>query len=453
MMHPQPEFDLVVIGSGSAAFAAAIRARDHSRSVLMVERGTTGGTCVNIGCIPSKTLLADSRRPGTRLADALRRKNDLVGSLRQHKYVDLLERHGIGFRPGEALLKNPHAITIAGGDVTAGAIVIATGARPAVPAIAGLSDAGFLTSTSALELSEAPPRLAVLGGNAVGLELGQMLAGFGSRVTYIVRGARLAPFDEPELSAGIEAVLRDEGQTILSGTRIAAVAAHNDAKVLRGQRDGRRIEVLADEVLVATGRTPDTEGLGLAALGVATDAQGAILVDDRQRTSVPSIYAAGDVTDQPRFVYVAAAAGAAAATNALGLGEESLDLRALPHVTFTTPQIARAGLTEAEAREQGLAVATSVLPLEAVPRALANGDTRGVVKLVAESPSGRLLGASMLADGAGDAIQAAVWAIETGMSVAELGSAWAPYLTMAEGWKLAAQGFERDVADLSCCAA
>ncbi|HWC26753.1 MAG TPA: FAD-dependent oxidoreductase, partial [Solirubrobacteraceae bacterium] len=316
----------------------------------------------------------------------------------------------------------------------------------------GLADAGYLTSTSALDLDEPPRRLAVLGANAVGLELGQMLGNFGSRVTFVARRG-VAPNSEPEISTQLRAVLAADGHRVIAPAITTAVGREGSDTVLRGIVGGEPFEVRADELLLAVGRTPNTEQLGLVELGVELDERGAIAVDGHQRTSVPSVYAAGDVTSQPRYVYVAAAAGSAAASNALGLGEERLDFAALPQVIFTSPAIAQAGLTERAAAEQRLDVETAVLPLEAIPRALVNGDTRGLFKLVAERGGGRLLGASILADGAPDAIQAAVLAIDQGMTVGELASTWAPYLAMAEGLKLAAQTFDRDVAGLSCCAA
>ncbi len=456
---PDPErgrrdFDLVVIGSGSAAFAAAIRARDLGRRVLLIERGTTGGTCVNVGCIPSKSLLADSERAnGTRLPDAVARKDALVAALRQEKYLDLIGEYGFELRQGEARLAGPHAVELDGEELTADAILIAAGASPAVPPIDGLEEAGYLTSETAIEVTEAPRRLAVIGANAIGLELGQMLANFGSEVTFLDVAGRIAPFEEPEVSEAMAAILDEEGHRIITSAEIVEATVDGDEKVLRGGADGRQIEVRAEEILVATGRRPNTAGLGLAEVGVETDRRGAIVVDAHQRTSVPSIFAAGDVTAQPQFVYVAAAGGAAAASNALDLDEQTLDFDSMPRVTFTRPQIASAGLTETQARERGFEVETSLLPLDAIPRALVNGDTRGLFKLVAESRTGRLLGASILADGAGEVIQSAVLAIRTGMTVEELASGWAPYLTMAEGLKLAAQTFGRDVAKLSCCAA
>ncbi len=450
------EYDLIVIGSGGAAFAAAIRARDLGASVLMVERTTIGGTCVNVGCIPSKALLvaaASAHATGEpSLAAALERKRALVSELRQAKYVDLIDDYGIDFRAGSARLLDGHTVEIDGTGIRGGAIVIATGARPAIPDIEGLQETGFLTSTSALELAAAPPRLAVLGTGAVGLELGQMLGRFGSQVTFVTRG-RFAPDAEPEISDQLAEVLRAEGHEILVDARTVQARHDGSHKVLLGTAPEGEFELHVDEILIATGRTPNVEDVGLDRAGVTVDENGSVVVDEAQRTGVASVFAAGDVTSQPRFVYVAAAAGVAAAENALASGDVRLDFRSLPRVVFTYPAVARAGLTEAKASELGLAVETRVLPLSAVPRALVNGDTRGLVKLVAEAETGHLLGASMLADGAPDAIQAAVLAIDHGLTVHDLASSWAPYLAMAEGIMLAAQTFTRDVTKLSCCAA
>jgi mercuric reductase len=449
------DWDLVVVGSGGAAFAGAIKARELGRRVLMVEHGTTGGTCLNAGCIPSKVLLVRSAR--ARLAgeptlrEALAAKRELVDRMRQTKYLDLLEEHAIAFRSGHARVTGPHTVTIDDDDdVTAHAMLIAVGARPDVPPTPGLAEAGFLTSTSALDLEEAPPRLAVLGAGPVGLELGQMLGNFGSRVTFIARREVLAKA-EPEISAALRGVLEDDGHEVLAPATTTSVSVEGDEKVLRGSIAGEPFELAVDEVLVATGRAPNTDELGLEELGVELDPFGAIVVDAEQRTSVPSVYAAGDVTAQPRFIYVAAAAGRAAAENAFGGGGATLDLSALPQVVFTSPAVAQAGPTEAEAIERGVDVDCTVLSLDPVARALVDGDTRGLFKLVREVGTGRLIGASIIAAGAPDVIQSAVLAIHHGITVEELTRSWAPYLTMAEGFKLAAQSFDRDVTKLSCC--
>lgn len=450
------DVDLLVVGSGGGAFAGAIRARDLGRSVLMVERGTIGGTCVNVGCIPSKAMLVDAvvaHGDPERMRSAQSRKRALVERLRADKYEHLLDEYGIGFRRGHAELLDPHTVSIAGGTVRARAILLAAGGRPSVSAIAGLEEAGYLTSTSALELEQPPARLAVLGTGSVGLELGQMLGDFGAQVTFIARH-RLVPAAEPEAAEVIRGVLTEAGHVVLEQHTTRAVTLEGGAKVLRGvDGEGNAFELRVDEILLATGRTPNTDGLGLERVGVETDAAGHILVDPEQRTSVPGVFAAGDCTQQPEYVYVAAAGGAAAAENALGEGGRRLDFGSLPRIIFTEPSIAAAGLTEAMAREAGFEVETRVLPMEAVPRALVNGDTRGFAKLVADAESGRLLGATVVASNAADVVLAATIAIERGMSVEELGAVWAPYLTMAESLKLTAQTFTRDVSTLSCCAA
>ena len=219
------------------------------------------------------------------------------------------------------------------------------------------------------------------------------------------------------------------------------------------ERRGGRNELSVDEVLVATGRRPNTLEMGLDKAGIELTERGAISVDERLGTSNPRVWAAGDVTGHPQFVYVAAYEGNLAARNALEGADLKVDLAAMPRIIFTTPTVAAAGLTDGQANAQGIRCACRVLPLSAVPRALVNRDTRGFVKIVAERSSGRILGATVVADGAGDVIQAAVYAIRFGLTTDQVAATWSPYLTFAEGFKLAAQTFKRDVSKLSCCAA
>jgi mercuric reductase len=448
------DYNLVVVGSGSAAFAAAIKAKDLGLSVLLIEQGTVGGTCVNIGCVPSKTLIAAAlevpRRPT--LGEAVERKNGLVAKLRQAKYLDLLDLYGIELRHGRAQLTDPHTVSVDGAKVTADVILIATGAKPAAPPIEGLAEVGYLTSTTALDLPEPPRRLAVIGAGAVGLELGQALGKFGSQVAFIEM-ARTAPTEEPELAARLRELLEREGHTVLERAAVQRVAKQGKETVVFGEAGGEPFSFAVDAVLVATGRRPNSAGLGLERLGVTTDRSGAIVVDPYQQTTVPSIYAAGDVANQPQFVYVAAAGGTVAVENAFAGAKRSLDLDTLPRVIFTSPQLASAGLTQQEAEERGRSVTTSLLEFEAVPRALLEGWTDGLVKLVADRETGKLVGGSVLAPNGGDLVQALVYALRAGFTVSELADSWSPYLTFSEALKLAAQSFTKDPATLSCCAA
>jgi mercuric reductase len=467
--QPDADYDLLVLGAGSAAFAAAIRGRDAGYRVALAEAGTLGGTCVKLGCVPSKALLAagaaywaaghhpfagiTTTAGPVDLAALVTQKDELAAALRQEKYADLVDAYGFEVLAGHARFTGPDTVEVAGRPVRPGAVLIATGASPAAPPIPGLAEAGYLTSTTALDLKQVPARLAVIGANAVGLELGQFFLHLGSAVTFLDVASRIAPFEEPEISEALAGVLRGQGATIHAPAQIHSVERDGDLRRIRATAGGDEIVIDAGEILVATGRRPSTAGLGLEAAGVATDARGAVVTDEQLRTTNPRVWAAGDVTPAPQFVYVSAYQGALAAGNALlGAGQET-DLTGLPRVIFTSPPAAGAGLTEAQARDAGYQVQTSVLPATAVPRALVNHDTTGVTKLVADAATGALLGASVAGEGAGDVIQSAVLAIRHHITAAELAATFHPYLTTAESLKLAAQGFTRDVARLSCCAA
>ncbi|MEX2031681.1 MAG: mercury(II) reductase [Dehalococcoidia bacterium] len=466
---PRSEYDLIVVGSGSAAFAAAIRAKDLGASVGLCEANTVGGTCVNIGCVPSKAMLAAAdlyHRAGHNpfagastsvgavdLAALVAAKDELIDRLRYDKYERLAEEYGFTLLCGYGEFTGPDTFACDGHELRADHYLVATGASPAVPDIPGLEDAGYLTSTTALALTDLPESIAVIGANAIGLELGQLFAHLGSRVTFLEALPRIAPFEEAEISFAFSEVLRDEGAVVHTGARITAVRRVGARRVVVFDADGVSQELEVDHVLVATGRRPNTRGLGLERGGVALTERGAVRVDECLATSNPRIWAAGDVTGAPQFVYVAAAQGTVAADNAIGGAGRTVDFTALPRVTFTSPQIAAAGMTEEEAVKAGHRIDSRVLHLDAVPRALVNRDTRGLFKLVAEEGTGRLLGVHVLADSAGEVIAAAVHALRARMTVKELAETWAPYLTMAEGLKLAAQTFTRDVSQLSCCAA
>lgn len=462
-------YDLAIIGSGSAAFAAAITATGLGVRVVMVEQGTIGGTCVNVGCVPSKALLRaaetyyqaghhpfagiETSAGKVDLGALIGQKDELVGQLRQEKYLDLVQEYGWELRQGHAHFVDEGTLEVHGEPLRADAYLIAAGAAPFIPPIPGLVEAGYLTSTTAFELQDLPASMAVIGGNAIGLEVGQLFARLGAKVTILELLDRIAPFEEPEVGEALATALRDEGIRVATGVAITRADRHGRGRRLAFQVDGAEQTLDVDEVLVATGRRPNTADLDLKLAGVETDARGAVLVDDSLRTTNPRIWAAGDVTPSPQFVYVAAYQGKTVAENAITRGTTPSDLSTLPSVTFTSPQIASVGLTEAKAREQGLAVKTSLLPLSAVPRALVNRDTRGLFKLVADAGTDRLLGVHILADNAGDVIYAAVLALKFKLSVADLVGSFAPYLTMSEGLKLAAQTFDKDVAKLSCCAA
>ncbi|GAA5266667.1 mercuric reductase [Acidiphilium sp. MT5] len=465
---------IAIIGSGGAAFAAAIRAADEGARVTMIERAPLiGGTCVNVGCVPSKILLraaeirheqahhpfagigrSDTPVDRPALLTQLRAR---VDALRGAKYESILDdKPGITLLRGSAQFENARTVMVtnaAGAEtrLTPDRILIASGATPTIPAVPGLADTPYWTSTEALFAAAVPTSLIVIGSSFVALELAQAYHRLGSKVTVLAR-ATLLTRDDPELGAGLCSALEAEGIKILTETSARAVSYQDNRFNLTlkgGVQDGSIL--VAEQLLVAAGRRPNTDDLALNQAGVTTDPMGAIVVDDHLRTSVEHIYAAGDCSTMPQLVYVAAAAGTRAAINMTG-GDAALDLSIVPAVVFTDPSVATVGLDEVQAKAAGIDTITRRLDLENVPRALANFDTTGFVKLVADAGSQRLIGAQILAHNAGEMIQTAAIAIKYRMTVQELGSMLFPYLVMTEGLKLAAQTFTKDVSQLSCCA-
>lgn len=460
---------IAVIGSGGGAMAAALKAAELGATVTLVERGVIGGTCVNVGCVPSKILIraahvAHLRREspfdaGLSAMPAvvnrprlLAQQQGLVEELRHAKYEGILAGiPAITVVHGEARFADGHTLTVTlteGGErlIPFDRCLIATGASAAVPPVPGLEDTPYWTSTEALASDTVPSRLAVIGSSVVAVELAQAFARLGSHVTILARST-LFLREDPAIGEAVAEAFRAEGITVLPHTQ-ASAASYDHGEFTLATNHGN---VRADQLLVATGRTPNTRGLQLHAIGVALDARGAIVVDDHMRTSAPNIYATGDCTDRPQFVYVAAAGGTRAAINMTG-GDATLDLTAMPAVVFTDPQVATVGLSEAEAHDRNIETDSRTLPLDAVPRALVNFETRGFIKVVAEAGTGRLLGVQAVAPEAGELIQAAALAIRARMTVHDLADQLFPYLTMVEGLKLAAQTFTKDVSQLSCCA-
>ena len=407
-------YDLVVVGAGSAGFSAAITAAEQGAQVALIGYGTIGGSCVNVGCVPSKALIraaeavhhanaASTRFEGVqgeaRVVDwraQVAQKDALVEGLRHAKYADLLPAYNnVAYHEGEARLVEG-GVEAGGQRFSADRIIIATGTRPALPAISGIAEVSALDSTAALALTQLPRSMIVLCGGYIGAELAQMFARVGVAVTLVFR-SRLLPEAEPEIGAALAGYLAEEGITVLGDLAYEAVRRTEEGVSLTVRRNGRSETVTAEQIVVATGRSANTESLGLAEAGVAQTPTGAIVVDDRMRTSKLGVYAAGDVTGKDQFVYMAAYGAKLAAKNALNGDSLRYDNRVMPAVVFTDPQVGSVGLTEAQARAAGHDVRTSVLSLDNVPRALAARDTRGLIKLVADRGTRKLLGSHIVA--------------------------------------------------------
>ncbi len=460
---------IAIVGTGSAAFAAAIKAVEEGARVTLIEGGEIiGGTCVNVGCVPSKIMIRSAHiahlqyshafegiplhQPKINRAQLVQQQQTRVEELRHAKYENILNNNpDIELIHGWASFENPHALIVKQADanelrLTPDKILLATGAVSAIPDIQGLAEAPFWTSTEALIAETLPKHLVVIGASVVALELAQAFLRLGSKVTIMARSVFLSK-EDPAIGKGLVKVFEEEGAKVLLHT-LPDTVSHDGKEFILSLKVG---EIRCDQLLIATGRNPNTAQLNLDKIGVKTGRNGAIIIDDHMRTSIAHIYAAGDCTDQPQYVYVAAAAGTRAAINMMG-GDAALDVSAMPAVVFTDPQVATVGLTETEAHKHGIYAESRTLTLENVPRALANFDTHGFIKLVAEKNTGRLLGAQVLSAEGGEIIQTVVIALRNRMTVQELADQLFPYLTMVEGLKLCAQIFTKDIKQLSCCA-
>jgi len=378
-------------------------------------------------------------------------KTTLVTELRQAKYIDVLPSYdSISYREGKARIVEG-GIKVDDIHIRANKVIIATGSSASLPPIKGIDTVPYLTSTTALEIDHLPESMIVIGGGVIGCELGQMFARMGSKVTIFCR-SHLLPSEEPEVSKALEDALVAEGIQVECGVVYQSITA-DDGICLAYEKSGQHYDLTAEQVLVTTGRRANSAGLGLEEMGVELLPNQGIKVDGHMQTTCEGVFAVGDVTGRDMYVYMAAYGAKLAAHNALNCcDQKEYDNSAMPRVTFTDPQVASVGLTEAQARNKGYEVKTSVLGLEHVPRALAARDMRGLIKLVAEKDSGKLIGASIIAPEGADCIQTAAIAIKVGMTNVQLGEMVFPYLTTVEGFKLAAQTFEKDVSKLSCCA-
>ncbi|MFP4229199.1 MAG: mercuric reductase, partial [Salinivenus sp.] len=451
---PNSSYDLVVLGAGQGGGPLAGSAADHGWSVALVEEKHVGGTCVNEGCTPTKTMIASARvaHLARRAADygvevgdvsvdmttVRKRKRDIVESFRSGSRSSVEDADGLDLIKGRGRFVDAHTVEIDQNDggaqvLTADRVVINTGARPVVPPIEGLEAVDFLTSTSIMELGHVPDHLIVLGGGYIGLEFGQMFRRFGADVTIVDRGAHVLSREDDDVAEALEDILREDGIRVLNDTSMTAVAQAEDG-TLTAHLDGPNAPdtIAGDELLVAVGRRPNTDALGLDAAGVNTTDRGHVEVNAQLETSADNVYAMGDVTGGAAFTHVSYDDYRVVRDNWFNGADRTTDGRLLSYTLFTDPQLGRVGRSEAQAREQGLDIEVAQMPMSHVARALEVDETRGLMKAIVDAETKQLLGAAVLGIEGGEVMSVLQTAMMGEVPVTRLKEAPYAHPTLAE---------------------
>lgn len=462
--------DLIVLGSGSTAFAAALRATSYGKRVLMFEKSVLGGTCINWGCVPSKTMIHAAQfiheaRLGTAIGLGIEscgvdyerlcaHRDQVVLKLRKERYLDVLQKaSGLELIKGTARFLDRHTVEANGRRYHAERFLIATGGFPRIPTIAGLDQCDYLTSRSALLMKHLPESMVIIGGGVIAVELGQMFQRLGCRVTILEHGPRLLPTVEHELAEALHDVLVAEGITIVPNVTFCSVNKVGDLTVVTADTGDRRNEYTCERLLLAVGTTPATEGVGLGDAGVELDHKGFVTTDLQMRTSIPGIWAAGDVTGRMMIATVGAREGIVAVDDMFNPGCGcAMDYLVAPMAIFTDPEVGVVGHTVESARQSGFDTISNSMPVSAIPKAHVTGHTKGIVKMVADRVTGRLLGVHLVSHRGAELINEAALALHQRATVSDLAATMHVYPSIGEGLKLCAQGFNRDISRLSCCA-
>lgn len=447
-------YELAVLGAGTAGMAIAAEAAAQGWQVALIENRQVGGTCVNDGCIPTKILIHAAHvlktvnrahewgiDPGRVTVDWERvrlRKDNLVRAMVAYAEAEIRSTPAITWISGTARFAGEHVLAVGEREISADRIVIATGTRPMLPAIPGLTDIDYLTSTTALELRTLPARLIIVGGGPVAIEFAQLFARFGTEVTVVERSPQILSFLDEELLAELLPVLREEGINIVTAAEVRQVAGEAGRQRLTATVAGQEQTFEADRIMIAIGRVPNTEQLKLATAGVTVDGRGFVPVNQQLQTNVPHIWALGDVNGGPQFTH-------RAWHDARRLGQAWFSPAAaearpqpIPYCIYTDPEVASTGLDEKTARSQGIEIKVQRLPFASIPRAMAMGEERGIIKLISDSASGILLGAQIAGRSAGELIHELVLAVNTRIAVSVLQETIHIHPTLAEGINTAA---------------
>ncbi|HYH47167.1 MAG TPA: mercuric reductase [Thermoanaerobaculia bacterium] len=462
--NPEPagRYHLVAIGGGTAGLVSAAGAAGLGAKAALIERHLLGGDCLNVGCVPSKAVIraaracAEIRRapelfgapraPGSGapfdFGLAMKRMRRLRAGISRHDSASRFQGLGVDVFLGDGRFVSPEEIEVVGKRLRFRRAVIATGARAAVPPIPGLKEAGYLTNETFFNLTELPGRLAVLGAGPIGCEMAQAFARFGSRVTLLDMADHVLPREDSDAAEIVQKALAADGVQLELGVKVTGVEQRGGARVLKFERNGTPGEVPVDEILVAVGRAPNVENLGLEAAGVRFTKKG-VEVDDHLRTSNPRIYAAGDIASPYQFTHTADANARIVIQNALFFGRAKASDLVIPWCTYTSPEVAHVGLYEKEARDKGLEVDTLTVPLDTVDRAILDGADEGFLRLHLLKGKDRILGATLVADHAGDMLGELCLAITKKIGLGQIASVIHPYPTQGEVLKKAADTWRR----------
>ncbi|MBI5575591.1 MAG: mercuric reductase [Deltaproteobacteria bacterium] len=458
---PAPRYNMVVLGAGTAGLVTAAGSAGLGARVALVERHLMGGDCLNVGCVPSKSLIRSSRvsfdirsadRYGVRSGGngavdfpaVMERMRRLRAGISGHDSAERFRSLGVDVFFGDGRFAGPDTIEVEGKALRFSKAVIATGARAAVPSVHGLADAGFVTNETVFSLTELPPRLLVFGAGPLGCELAQAFRRFGSEVTLIERGPQFLAREDPDAAALLHAAFLAEGIEVRLNTAVTSVSvAGGEKRVHLRDNEGSEDTVPVDEILIGAGRVPNVEGLGLETAGVRYDAAGGIAVDDFLRSTNPRVYAAGDVCLRHKFTHTADAAARIAIQNALFLGQKKVSALTVPWCTYTDPEIAHVGMYEREARERGIAVDTFEKKMSGVDRAVVDGEEEGFVKIHVRKGGDKILGATIVARHAGEMINEISLAIVGGIGLGALANVIHSYPTQAEAIRQAAEAYNR----------
>lgn len=463
-------FDIIIIGGGAGAFAAAIRANELKAKTAVVNAGLPlGGTCVNVGCVPSKTLLYAGEVlhhakhhgiPGVELEvknfdfqKVVQDELSLVEKLRKEKYEKVLNSlEYVTFINGKAAFTSSNEVEVNNEKISADKFIIATGSTANVPPIEDIKEIGYITHIEALKLEKQPKELIVAGAGPLGLEFAQMFSRFGTKVTILQRGPSIFPHSERELTDKLAEILTKEGITIKTNVEVKSARKDEARKVLFYEIDGKKEEISADEILLAVGKTPNTQGLGLEKAGIGVDEKQAITVSKTFQTSQPHIFAVGDVTNLPlRFETTAGREGTLAAENALSGATNNIDYNTVPYTIFTDPQLAGVGFTEeVQMKEKGVCVCRTVSFAD-VPKAIIMHRTEGLIKMGIDPKTKQILGVHILAPNASELIAEAMMLVKNKNTIDDVVNSLPMFPTLSEAIKIAALSFTKDISKLSCC--